>query len=62
VINLIFTIAFASYISVGGHVGGLIGGVASMFLLTQVRGNTALSAAGLCTIGVIAVVVAYTAI
>lgn len=62
VINLVFTIAFASYISVGGHVGGLIGGIVSMFLLTQVRGNAALSAAALAAVGVIAVVVAYAAI
>ena len=62
VINLIFTIAFANYISVGGHLGGLVGGVASMFLLAQVRGHAALSVAGLATVGVIAVVVAYSAI
>jgi len=59
VINLIFTFAFARLISVGGHVGGLIGGVAAMFILTQVRGRPALSAAGLLAVGVVSIVIAY---
>jgi membrane associated rhomboid family serine protease len=62
VINLIFTVAFARYIAVGGHFGGLIGGIVSMFLLMQVRGNAARSAVALGAVGVIAVVVAYSAI
>jgi membrane associated rhomboid family serine protease len=62
IINLVFTIAFARLISVGGHFGGLIGGVVSMFVLTQVRGRAALSAAGLIAVGVAAVVVAYVAV
>jgi membrane associated rhomboid family serine protease len=62
IINLIFTIAFARLISVGGHFGGLIGGLVSMFILTQVRGRAAFSVAGLVAVGVAAVVVAYVAI
>jgi membrane associated rhomboid family serine protease len=59
VINLIFTFAFARLISVGGHVGGLVGGVLAMLVLTTVRGRPALSAAGLVAIGAAAVVIAY---
>jgi membrane associated rhomboid family serine protease len=59
IINLVFTIAFANFISVGGHVGGLIGGVLAMFILTQVRGRAALSVVGLVAVGVVSVVVAY---
>ena len=59
VINLIFTFAFASFISVGGHVGGLIGGVAAMFLLTTLRKWPVLAAAAPVLVGLVAVVVAY---
>jgi membrane associated rhomboid family serine protease len=59
VINLVFTFAFARFISVGGHVGGLIGGVVAMFLLTKLRGRPALGTAALVGVGVAAVVVAY---
>jgi membrane associated rhomboid family serine protease len=59
VINLIFTLVFANFISVGGHVGGLIGGVAAMFLLTTLRKWPALGTASLVAVGVISVVIAY---
>jgi membrane associated rhomboid family serine protease len=59
VINLVFTFAFARLISVGGHVGGLIGGVLAMLVLTTVRGRPALSAAGIAAVGVAAVGIAY---
>jgi membrane associated rhomboid family serine protease len=59
VINLVFTFAFARLISVGGHVGGLIGGVASMFLLLSFRGRPALGTAAVAAVGVVSVVIAY---
>ncbi|MFL5982616.1 MAG: rhomboid family intramembrane serine protease [Gaiellaceae bacterium] len=59
VINLVFTFAFARLISVGGHVGGLIGGVASMFLLLSFRGRPALGTAAVAAVGVLCVVIAY---
>jgi len=59
VINLIFTLAFASSISVGGHVGGLLGGIAAMFLLTRFRSVPALGNAGVVAVAVASVVIAY---
>ncbi|HET7127852.1 MAG TPA: rhomboid family intramembrane serine protease [Gaiellaceae bacterium] len=60
VVNLVFTFALSSYISVGAHVGGLIGGVVLMWLFHQFRRSDALYAVG-ATAAVIAasVVVAY---
>ena len=59
VINLIFTLAFAGSISVGGHVGGLLGGIAAMFVLTRFRSVPALGNAGVVGVAVAAVVIAY---
>jgi membrane associated rhomboid family serine protease len=59
VINLVFTFAFARFISVGGHVGGLIGGVVGMLLMLTFRGQRALGTAGLIAVGVVAVAIAY---
>jgi membrane associated rhomboid family serine protease len=59
VINLVFTFAFARLISVGGHVGGLLGGALAMWLLLQFRGRPQLGTAALVAVGVAAVVVAY---
>jgi membrane associated rhomboid family serine protease len=59
VINLVFTFAFARFISVGGHVGGLIGGVVGMLLMLTFRGQRALGTAGLIAVGVAAVAIAY---
>jgi membrane associated rhomboid family serine protease len=53
VINLIFTFALSSFISVGGHVGGLLGGIAIMSLLTQVQVRRSV----LASVGVTAAVV-----
>jgi membrane associated rhomboid family serine protease len=60
VINLIFTFALSSFISVGGHVGGLIGGVAIMGLLTQFRRRSVFASFGVAAAVVVAsVVLAY---
>jgi membrane associated rhomboid family serine protease len=47
VANLVFTFAFASFISVGGHLGGLAGGVLCMLALSRFgRGHAAYSRLG----------------
>ena len=42
VLNLVFTFALSSYISVGAHVGGLIGGVILMWLFHRFQRSPAL--------------------
>jgi membrane associated rhomboid family serine protease len=59
VLNLVITFAFSSYISVGGHVGGLIGGVALMWLMHELRRSAPAIVASGVAITVISVVVAY---
>jgi membrane associated rhomboid family serine protease len=58
VLNLVFTFA-VSGISVGGHIGGLIGGVALMWVLLQFRRSTAMSVAAIATVIAVSVVIAY---
>jgi membrane associated rhomboid family serine protease len=64
VANLAFTFVFARYISVGGHVGGLIGGVAAAFALSRFgRGHAAYGRPGLVgVLGLVAVAVASVAV
>ncbi len=64
-INLIFSFSFAN-ISIGGHVGGLIGGILAMLAMSRFgRGHVAygrpgvVGVAGLIVVGVASVVVAY---
>jgi membrane associated rhomboid family serine protease len=59
VLNLVLTFAFSSYISVGGHVGGLIGGVVLMWLLVQARRSAILSVAASAAVVAASVVIAY---
>jgi membrane associated rhomboid family serine protease len=59
VINLVITFAFRNSISVGGHVGGLIGGALCMVALDRFRREVALQVASLVAIGVVSVVIAY---
>jgi membrane associated rhomboid family serine protease len=59
VLNLIFTFALSSYISVGAHVGGLIAGVVLMLMLHQYRRSAAMSVAGALAVVVLSVVIAY---
>jgi membrane associated rhomboid family serine protease len=58
VLNLIFTFA-VSNISVGGHIGGLIGGVVLMWLLVHTRRSAAQSVAATAAVVVVSVIVAY---
>jgi membrane associated rhomboid family serine protease len=66
VANLVLTFAWSGNISVGGHIGGLIGGAAAMLVLTRFgHGNAAygrtglLGIAGIVAVGVISIAVAY---
>jgi membrane associated rhomboid family serine protease len=66
VANLVLTFAWSGNISVGGHIGGLIGGALSTLVLSRFgRGSAAygragiLGIAGIVTVGAISVAVAY---
>jgi membrane associated rhomboid family serine protease len=59
VLNLVITFAFSSYISVGGHVGGLIGGVVLMWALLELRRSTPASVGAALAVTAVSVVVAY---
>jgi membrane associated rhomboid family serine protease len=66
VANLVLTFAWSGNISVGGHIGGLIGGAAATLALSRFgRGHAvygragALGIAGIVAVGVLSVVVAY---
>jgi len=59
VLNLVITFAFASTISVGGHVGGLIGGIALMWAMLKFRQSTLLTVASVAALVVISFAVAY---
>ncbi|HEV2593383.1 MAG TPA: rhomboid family intramembrane serine protease [Gaiellaceae bacterium] len=59
VLNLIFTIGFASFISVGAHFGGLIGGVALMWVMLQFRASWMYSVAGAVALVVASALIAY---
>jgi membrane associated rhomboid family serine protease len=64
--NLVLTFAWSGNISVGGHIGGLIGGAAATLALSRFgRGHAvygragAIGIAGIVAVGVLSVVVAY---
>jgi len=60
IINLVITFALSSYISVGAHVGGLIGGVVLMGIFTEVRRRSWIySLAASAAVVVLAVVISY---
>jgi membrane associated rhomboid family serine protease len=58
VINLAFTFA-VSGISVGGHVGGLVGGALCMLALSRFRRQTLMGVGAMALVGLLSVVVAY---
>jgi membrane associated rhomboid family serine protease len=63
VINLVITFAFSSYISAGGHVGGLVAGILGTIVIV-LRGRfreamDVFTIAGLVGIGVLSVAIAY---
>ena len=64
--NLVLTFAWSSNISVGGHIGGLIGGAAATLALSRfgrghaVYGRAGLAGiAGIVAVGIVSVAVAY---
>jgi membrane associated rhomboid family serine protease len=59
VLNLVITFAFASTISVGGHVGGLIGGIGLMWAMLKFRSSTLLTLASVGALVVLSFAVAY---
>jgi membrane associated rhomboid family serine protease len=59
VLNLVITLVFSSFISVGGHFGGLIGGIVLMWLLLRFRGSSMMSLAAGTAVAVLAVAIAY---
>ena len=59
VLNLVITFAFAGRISVGGHVGGLVGGALVMLALMEFRRSRMLAAASVLAVAAASVVVAY---
>jgi membrane associated rhomboid family serine protease len=58
VINLIFTFAFPG-ISIGGHLGGLAGGVVLMLAFLRFRRSLALTVGSATVVAIVAIVVAY---
>ena len=58
VLNLVFTFAFSG-ISIGGHIGGLIAGIAMMLAYVRFRTSTPLSIAAAIVLAGVAVVFAY---
>ena len=59
VLNLLFTFVLSSYISVGGHVGGLIGGIVLMYAFLELRRSNVLTVASAAVLTVLAFVLAY---
>ena len=60
VLNLVFTFS-VSGVSVGGHIGGLVAGIATMAAFTQFRRSPQMSIAAAGGVALIAILVAYAA-
>jgi len=65
-INLVFSFSFSGRISVGGHLGGLVGGILAILVMTKLgRGASrygrpdAVAIAGVVAIGIASVAIAY---
>jgi membrane associated rhomboid family serine protease len=59
VINLVFTFALSSSISVGGHLGGLVAGGILMMLMLTYRRSAVLSVVSSIAVAAVSVVIAY---
>jgi membrane associated rhomboid family serine protease len=59
VLNLVITFAFASSISVGGHIGGLIAGIVLMLALLHFRRSVLYSVAAVAAVVAASLLVAY---
>jgi membrane associated rhomboid family serine protease len=62
VINLVITFAYSSFISVGGHVGGLIGGFVLMLAFVRFRRSLPLTLGTAAGVALASVVVAYSVV
>jgi membrane associated rhomboid family serine protease len=62
ILNLVITFYWSSSISVGGHVGGLIGGVVLTIAFLHFRRSAGLTIASAAAVAVIAVAVTYAAV
>jgi membrane associated rhomboid family serine protease len=59
VINLVFTFALSRFISVGAHVGGLIGGVVVMFLMLRANRSAVIAVGAAAAVTVVSLVLSY---
>jgi membrane associated rhomboid family serine protease len=59
ILNLVITFTFRSYISVGGHVGGLIAGVVLMLAFASFRRSWEASVGAAAVVAALALVIAY---
>jgi membrane associated rhomboid family serine protease len=62
VLNLVITFAYSSSISVGGHLGGLVGGLVVMAALVRFRDSMQLSVLASAAVAVAAIAVAYSSV
>ena len=58
-INLVFTFALSRFISVGAHVGGLIGGVVVMFLMLRANRSAAIAVGAAAAVTAVSPVLSY---
>ena len=58
-INLVFTFALSRFISVGAHVGGLIGGVVVMFLMLRANRSAAIAVGAAAAVTAVSLVLSF---
>ena len=59
VLNLVISLGYGGQISIGGHVGGLLGGILVMLAILEFRRSVPLSALSIVAVGAASVVIAY---